>query len=137
MGSNIFTVDEFQLCDLMAAVIEGAERPATKDVRDMYVRLCGTRYDFCTKMVTNVEQFRSQAAKANAYGATVGEDVICLVLLSNIKWAAQQDWGGEFRDLMRKIRAEFPYNKVHMPTTATTIMRYLAVADEAQDLRKA
>ena len=64
----------------------------------MYVRLCGTRFDFCTKMVTNVERFRSQAAKANAYGVTVGEDVVCLVLLSNVEWAAQQEWGGEFWD---------------------------------------
>ena len=95
-GQDFRTVDGYQLCDLMTAVIEGAERPATQDVRDMYVRLCGTRFDFRTKMVTNVERFRSQAAKANAYGITVGEDVVCLVLLSNIEWAAQQEWGGSF-----------------------------------------
>ena len=136
-GQDFRTVDEFQLCDLMTAVIEGAERPATQDVRDMYVRLCGTRFDFRTKMVTNVERFRSQAAKANAYGITVGEDVVCLVLLSNVEWAAQQEWGGEFRDAMRKIRAEYPYNKVHSATTFTAIMKRLAAADEARDLRKA
>ena len=38
---------------------------------------------------------------------------------------------------MRKICADYPYNKVHTPTTFTAIMRYLAVANEARDLRKA
>ena len=78
----------------MKAVIKGAELPATQDVRNMYVRLCSTRFDFHNKMVTNVEHFRSQVAKANAYGVTVGKDVVCLVLLSNVEWAAQQEWGG-------------------------------------------
>jgi len=103
----------------------------------MYVRLCGTRFNFRTKMVTNVERFCSQAAKANAYGITVGEDVVCLVLLSNIEWAAQPEWGGEFRDAMRKIRADYPYNKVHTPATFGAIMKHLAAADEARDLQKA
>ena len=60
----------------MKAVIKGAELPATQDVRNMYVRLCSTRFDFCTKMVTSVERFQSQAAKVNGYGVTVGEDVV-------------------------------------------------------------
>ena len=58
-GQDFHTVDGYQLCNLMTAVIEGAERPATQDVRNMYVCLCGTRFDFRTKMVTNVERFRS------------------------------------------------------------------------------
>ena len=45
-------------------------------------------------MVTQVERFRSQAAKANGYGVKVGKDVAVIVILANVEWAASQDWGG-------------------------------------------
>jgi len=121
---------------LMKAVIDGAERPATTDVRNMSVRLCSTQFNFRTKMVTQVERFRSQAAKANAYGVTVGEDVAALVILANVEWALSQDWGGEFRDALRIIRAEFPYNIAHDAASCAKIMCHLAAADEAHDMRK-
>ena len=38
---------------------------------------------------------------------------------------------------MRKIRADYPYNKIHTPQTFTAIMKHLAAANEARDLRKA
>ena len=92
-GQDFKTVDAYQLVDLMKAIIDGAERPATTDVRNMFVRLCSTQFDFRTKMVTQVERFRSQAAKANGYGVTVGEDVAVLVILANVEWATSEDWG--------------------------------------------
>ena len=38
---------------------------------------------------------------------------------------------------MCKIRADYPYNKQHTPQTFTAIMKHLAAANEACDLRKA
>ena len=122
---------------LMRAVIEGAERPATINVCKLYVSLCSTKFDFRIKMVVNVECIRSQAAKSNGYGVKVGEDVIVLIIIANIEWAASQEWGGEFRDLMRSIRREFTYNKVHDALSCFDIMKFLAAADEARNLRKA
>ena len=37
-------------------------------------------------MVVNVERLRSQAAKSNGYGVTVGEDIIVLIIIANIEW---------------------------------------------------
>ena len=68
-------------------------------------------------MITLVERFRSQAAKANGYGVTVGEDVAVLVILANCEWAASQDLGDEFSEALRIIWAEFPYNTVHDSTS--------------------
>ena len=75
----------------MRAVIEGAERPATIDVRKLYVSLCSTKFDFRIKMVVNVERLRSQAAKSNGYGVQVGKDVIVIIIIANIEWAASQE----------------------------------------------
>ena len=38
--------------------------------------------------VVNVERLRSQAAKSKGYGVKVGEDVIVLIIIANIEWAA-------------------------------------------------
>ena len=89
-GQDFKTVDEYTLYALMRAVIEGAERPATIDVRKLYVSLCSTKFDFRIKMVANVEHLRSQTAKYNGYGVKVGEDVIVLIIIANIELAASQ-----------------------------------------------
>ena len=121
----------------MRAVIECAERPATIDVRKLYVSLCSTKFDFRIKMMVNVKRRRSQAAKSNGYGVKVGEEVIVLIIIANIEWTTSHEWGGEFRDAMRSIRREFTYNKVHDTSSCFNIMKFLAVVDEARDLRKA
>ena len=88
-------------------------------------------------MVVNVERLRSQAAKSNGYGVKVGEDVIVLIIIANIEWAASQEWGGEFRNAMQFIRREFTYNKVHDASSCFDIMKFLAAVNEARNLRKA
>ena len=40
-------------------------------------------------MVTKVEQLRSKAAKIDTYGVTFGKEVVCMIILSNIEWAAE------------------------------------------------
>ena len=121
----------------MRTVIEGAERSATIDVRKLYVSLCSTKFNFRIKMVVNVKRLCSQAAKSKGYGVTVGEDVIVLIIITNVEWAASQNWGGAFRDAMRSIRCEFTYNKVHDASSCFDIMKFLAAADEARDIHKA
>ena len=85
-GQDFKTVDEYTVYALIRAVIEGAERPATIDVRKFYVSLCSTKLHFRIKMVVNVERLRSQAAKSKGYGVKVGEDVIVLIIIANIEW---------------------------------------------------
>ena len=80
-------------------------------------------------MVINVECLHSQAAKSSGYGVTVGEDIIYLVPITNTEWAANQDWCGEFRDVMRNIRQKCAYNKVHNVDTCADIMKHIAEAD--------
>ena len=74
-------------------------------------------------MVVNVERLCSQAAKSKGYDVKVGKDVIVLIIIANIEWAASQEWGGEFRDAMRSICREFTYNKVHDASHCFDIMK--------------
>ena len=60
------------------------------DVRKLYVSLRSTKFDFRIKMVANVELLRYQAAKSKGYSVKVGEDVIVLIVIANIEWAASQ-----------------------------------------------
>ena len=77
-------VDGHSLHDLMIAVTEGAERPATTDVRQLYVNLCSTTFYFRSMMVVHVKRLRSQAAKSNGYSVSVSEVFIVLIGISNI-----------------------------------------------------
>ena len=90
-------------------------------------------------MVVNVERLRSQEAKSNVYGVTVGKDVIVpnIIANTNIEWAASQEWGGEFCNVMQNICGQYTYNKVYSATTCIDIMNVLAAADESQDIIKA
>ena len=53
-GQDFKTVDEYNLYDITKAVIEGAERTATTDVRKLYVTFCSTKFDFRSKKIANV-----------------------------------------------------------------------------------
>jgi hypothetical protein len=128
---------EYTLYALMWAVIEEAEHPATTDVHTLYVSLCLTKLDFRTKMVVNVERLHSQAFKSNGYGVKFSKDVIVLIIIANIEWAANQDWGSEFRDAMRAICRQHTFNKVHLAAMCIEIMKVLDAADKACDICKA
>ena len=46
-------------------------------------------------MAPNEEQIRSKAAKTDTYGVTFGKDVVYMIILLNVEWAAKQLWSGE------------------------------------------
>ena len=130
-GKDFKTFDEYTLFNLMQAVIEGAELPATTAVRNLYVTLCSTKFDLRSKMIVNVERLHSQVAKPKGCGVTIGDYVICLIIIANTEWSASQDWGGEFRDAMRNIRKTHPYNKVNTSSTYAVIMSSLRMLQKS------
>ena len=119
-GQDFKTVDEYTLYALVRAVIEDAERPSIIDVRKLYVSLCSTKFDFRIKMVINVERLRSQAAKSKGYGVKVGEDVIVLIIIANIEWAASQEWGVNFAMRCDPFAATSRTTRSMMPRLAST-----------------
>ena len=66
------------------------------------------------------------------------DDVLVLIILANVGWAARQTWDtGEFKDARKAFRAKYQASHVHDATSSTDIMAILAEADEAQDLSQA
>ena len=119
-GQDFKTVDEYMLYALMRAVIEGAELPATIDVRRLYVSLCLTKFDFRIKMVVNVERLRSQAAKSKGYGVRSAR---MLSSSSSLRTSSgPQVKSGEVNFAMRcdPFAANSPTTKFMMPHHAST-----------------
>ena len=130
-------INDYSLHPFTKAVIDGAYRPATKDVCKKFGALVATQFDFRQKMVTNVEHLHSKAANINTYGVTFCEDVIFMIILSNVEWAARQLWGGKHRLALQKICHNYSCDTVHNVTSYTALTKELAVADGAHDRRKA
>ena len=123
---------------LLKTILDAAERPAASDARDEYKAFCATRVDFRGKLVNAVKQFKVKANRTNGYGVIVKDDVLVLIILANIDWAARRTWDtGEFKDAKKAIREKYQAGHVHDATSSSDIMAILAEADEARDLSQA
>jgi hypothetical protein len=137
-GVDSKSVDDVDIHLLLKTIIDAAERPAAADARTEYVAFCATRFDFRGKLVNAVEQLKIKASKAKGYGVIVQDDVIVLIIMANVEWAARQTWDtGEFKDAKKSIRAKYQASHVHDATSSADIMAILAEADEARDLSRA
>ena len=83
-GQDFTMVDEYTLYALMQAVIGGVESPATTYMCKLYVSLFSIKLNFRIKMVVNVKRLRSQATKSKGYEVTVGEEVIFVIIITNV-----------------------------------------------------
>ena len=128
-------VDKFHLYELMKAVIEGADRPATGDVRIKYGQIVATTFDFRTKMVTCVELLSAKIEKMGTYGINMSEAIIVMIVLANVEEAAK--WSPEHRIALTAIRAKYPYEHPHDADSMKYVLARLAVADESRDRRNA
>ena len=137
-GLDSKSVDDVEIHLLLKTIVDAAERPAAADARTEYVAFCATRFDFRGKIVNAVEQLKIKSSKAKGYGVIVPDDIITLIIMANVEWAARQTWDtGEFKDAKKTIRAKYPASHVHDATTSADIMAILAEADEARDLSRA
>ena len=82
-------VDQFHLHELMKAVVEGADRPATGDVRGKYGAIVATNFDFQSKIVTCVELLNANIEKMGTYGIKMPEPIVVMIILANVEEAAK------------------------------------------------
>ena len=128
-------VDQFHLHELMKVVIEGADRPATGDVRGKYGSIVATNFDFRSKMVTCVELLNANIEKMGTYGIKMPEPIVVMIILANVEEAAK--WSPEHRIALTAIRARYPYEHPHDAVSMRYVLSQLAVADESRDRRGA
>ena len=82
-------------------------------------------------------QHGDQSAYGEAYATTSDSESSAEKSTKSSYRPIERMWGGEFRDAMRSIRREFTYNKVHDASSCFDIIKFLAAADAARDIRKA
>ena len=86
-------------------------------------------------MNTNVERPKTKMAKAKGYGIIVGDNIICMIVLTNAEWTTRQTWDtGEFKDTKCILRSKYSASHVHNADSLTDILKIYAAGDEARDL---
>ena len=67
-GKDVKGIDDYQLYELIDAIIQGADRPATMDILDQLVTTLSTPFDFQRKIIHNYEVLKSHASRMATYG---------------------------------------------------------------------
>ena len=136
-GSDLKSVDDYRLFEVMKAAIEGADRPSATDVLEQVMEIIHQPFDFRKKISVNMELMQSNAARMSTYGISIGIPQLTLTLLANIETACKAEYGREFRSAMQTIRKAYAYNHVHDAISLAFIMKELTGADGVRDYKEA
>jgi hypothetical protein len=136
-GTDFKGIDKYALADLFKVALEGADRPGASEILDQLVDSITFQFDFRKKCTANVELLRSKAAKMVAYGIKLTDPIFAIVIIANVDAAAQEEYGVDFRQSLQAIRRQYYYNHVHDAALLAFIMKELASADGARNLRDA
>ena len=133
-GVRMKKVDEYLLHELVAAVMEGAERPSPIEIRKQLTAIMAFTFDWRETGATNSERLAADIVKADAFGVKIQNDVKAVIILANIATAARFSSGGtEIMEAQRKIKAAYKYDHRHDDASIKEVMKHLATADEQRD----
>jgi hypothetical protein len=116
-GSNFKSIDDWQLEDVLATVVQGADCPNTADILAQLLHIIQFLFDFRKNISANMERLRSKAERMHSYGVTINDTQLALVLLANIDLVTSKDWGCKFHPALQTIRHQYAYNYVHNTTS--------------------
>ena len=92
-GSDVRTVDEYELHQLISAVKGRDKRPSTTAIRQMMVNVMAMTFNWRESTATNLEKILTAIAKVATYGVRFHNNMKELVITSNVAHSAQQTWG--------------------------------------------
>ncbi len=122
-SSNHKSIDDYTLFAVMAAAINGADRPSTTNVLEQLLEIINHTFDFQKKINVNMELMQSNAARMATYGITISIPQLTLMLIANIENATKAKYGHEFRSAMQAICKKYTYNHVHNATLLQDVMK--------------
>ena len=99
-GTDTKGVDEYQLKDLLEAVMLGASRPLIHDIIKQLNDVINFKLNFQQRIDTNVELLRTMLAKTHSYGIALDDTIVALVIIHNVTCAQNETWGAEFRPVL-------------------------------------
>ena len=112
-GSDHHSIDDYQLADILAAIMQGADHPNMADVLKQLVAIVQFNFDFWKKVSANMELLRAKARCMHSYGINIDPTQLAFILLANIDVAASEDWSCVFCPALQPIRRRFTYNHAH------------------------
>jgi hypothetical protein len=136
-SSDMKQIDDYQLSDLLDAVKAGAQRPSATDILSQLLEVVRFPFDFQHKASTNMELLRDRIARLAAFGITIDDTQIALVILANVECAAKHPWGTEYKYARDTLGRKYQYNHVHDDTSIKDILKVLEEADKARVLSDA
>ena len=137
-GVRMKKVDEYLLRKLVAAAMEGAERPSPIEIRKQLTAIMAFTFDWRETGATNQERLAADIVKADAFGVTIQNDVKAVIILANIAAAAKFSSGGtEIREAQRKIKASYKYDHSHNDASIKVMLVDFVVAVAVRKLRDA
>ena len=136
-GTDYKSVDEYELFQLINAVMQAADRPRVREVRQQMVDTLATKFNFQQRFLDNVAVLRAQIARLPAYGITINEDVVAAIILAEADKAARKLWGREIETAADKIRLRYGYDHAHDAQSVAVILTELAAADGVRNLMRA
>jgi hypothetical protein len=95
-GSNHKSIDDYTLFAVMAAAIDGADRPSTTNVLEQLLEVINHTFDFQKKVGVNMELMQSNVARMATYGIAISIPQLTLMLIANIKNATKAEYGCKF-----------------------------------------
>ena len=107
------------------------------DVLGMVTKMYQCTFDFRKPIKHNIAQLKTMAMKLKSFGTNPAKPELTLILLANIHYAKEQEWGQEFHTAMLAIWKKYSYNHVHDATLMAYILKELAGADELQSMKLA
>ncbi len=130
-------LDEYTLHELLKTAVNRADRPPATDILDQLLTVFNHAFDMRKKISMNMESLQALVVRMSTYGINIGTAQIALVLIANIKLAAKEDYGRDFRLALHKIGAKYPYSYPHDDTSLKDMLQLLNSADSVQTLKEA
>ena len=88
-GVQLKSVDEYELYELINAIMQAAARPQIAAIRRKFVAYTNTEFDFRKLFAHNVAALRSAAAKLSAYGIVAHDNQLATIILAEAERAAR------------------------------------------------
>ena len=136
-GSDVKGIDDYELYELVDAIIRGANRPPAGDVLKQLLGIIEYAFDWRQPASTNVGILRAKADRLQAYGVDVTTKQVVVVIMANVELAAREAYGTELKSSLQMLRRAYAYDYSHDDASLQTILTELAAADAVRRLRDA
>ena len=83
-GTDYKGIDDYDLHEVIAAAITGADRPATTYVLEKLIEVISSTFNFLKKVSANSKLLQAKSSRMETLGVAINDAQISLTIISNI-----------------------------------------------------